>query len=221
MIWLANAIINPKMTESLCKKMRDCGCEKLIFGIETGSQRLLKLMNKGYKQEDAKYVLKNVSQAGIKVTGNFMFGFPGETEEDFQQTLDFISETGKYFERVYPSRSYCAIEQFSLLHEHPEIFNIKTPFNHHLYWETIDGKNTYPVRLNRCKRFEQKCKELGVKVDVGVQTNVDMAEFFNLGLYYEYIKDYKKAKYYLNKYLELDPNNEYITKKMNEIKKFL
>ena len=48
-----------------------------------------------------------------------------------------------------------------------------------------------------------------------------MAEFFNLGLYYEYIKDYKKAKYYLNKYLELDPNNEYITKKMNEIKKFL
>ncbi|MBO7431819.1 MAG: radical SAM protein [Elusimicrobia bacterium] len=219
MIWLANAIINPKMTETICRKVKESGCDKLIFGIETGSPRLLKLMNKGYKQEDAKYVLKNVSQAGIKVTGNFMFGFPGETEEDFQQTLEFITETGKYFERVYPSRSYCAIEQFSTLHEHPEKFGIKTPFNHHLYWETIDGKNTYPVRLNRCKRFEQKCHELGVRVDVGVQTNVDMAEFFNLGLYYEYIKDYEKAKYYLNKYLELDPNNEFINKKIAEIKK--
>ena len=56
-----------------------------------------------------------------------MFGFPGETEEDLIETLVFLKNIAPYVERVYPSRTYCAIEEYSLLHDKPEEFSIKTP----------------------------------------------------------------------------------------------
>lgn len=214
LVWTANAIVNAKMTKPIIEKMAKAGCKKLIFGIESGSQRVLNLMNKNYNVEDAKRIIKECSEAGIKVTGNFMFGFPGETDEDFKETLDFIKDTGKYFERVYPSRSYCAIEESSEMYSNPEKFGIKTPFSHHLYWESLDGKNIYPVRLKRCKEFEKLCLDLGVRIDCGVKTSVEADEWFNLGYYHDFLGDSPTAVKYFEKFLEIDPNNEVIVNKV-------
>jgi radical SAM superfamily enzyme YgiQ (UPF0313 family) len=218
-VWTANAIVNAKMTKPIIEKMVKAGCKKLIFGIESGSQRVLNLMNKKYNVNDAKRIIKEASEAGIKVTGNFMFGFPGETDEDFKETLDFIRDTGKYFERVYPSRSYCAIEESSEMYNSPEKFGIKTPFSHHLYWESLDGKNIYPVRLKRCKDFEKLCLDLNVRIDCGVKTSVEADEWFNLGYYYDYLGDSASAIKYFGKFLAIDPNNEVIVNKVKELQK--
>ncbi|MCB4791215.1 MAG: radical SAM protein [Elusimicrobia bacterium] len=216
-LWVANAIINKKMTTNIVQKMAKAGCKHLIFGIESGSARILKLMNKKYDIKDAKRIIKDACESGIRVTGNFMFGFPGETENDFHLTLDFIKDMGKYFTRVYPSRTYCAIEENSKLHTEPGKFMIKTPFSHHLYWETLDGKNTYPVRLKRCKEFEKLCLDLGVQVDNGVRTTVELDEWFNLGSYYEYINEYDTALEYFRKYQKLDPKNEAVLNRIKSI----
>lgn len=215
--WVANAIIHPGLTPDVLRKMADAGCKKLIFGIESGSQRVLGLMKKKYRIEDARRVIQDAAEAGIGVTCNFMFGFPGETEDDFAETLDFIRQTGRYMERVYPSRTYCAMEEFSYIFDHPHEYGIKTPFNHHLYWETVDGANTYPVRLKRCQRFEQACHELGVQVDCGVRTAVELDEWFNLGHYYEYRQEFDKALEYFMKYEKSDPKNEVVAHKIHEI----
>ena len=218
LVWTANAIVNAKMTKPIIEKMAKAGCKKLIFGIESGSQRVLKLMNKNYNINDAKRIIKECSEEGIKVTGNFMFGFPGESDVDFKETLDFIRDTGKYFERVYPSRSYCAIEESSEMYSNPGKFGIKIPFSHHLYWESLDGKNTYPVRLKRCKEFEKLCLDLGVRIDCGVKTSVEADEWFNLGYYYEFIGDLKKAIEYFDRFLKIDPKNEVIVNKLRGLK---
>lgn len=218
MLWLANTIINPKMTKDTFRLMVQSGCKKVIFGIESGSQRVLDMMGKSYQIKDAKEVIKNASEAGIRVTGNFMFGFPGETEEDFQKTLDFIKETGQYFERVYPSRTYCALEEGSELYNYPSKYGIVEPFSHHLYWETKDGKNKYPVRLKRCQTFEELCSKLNLHVDCGVKISVELDEWFNLGNYYEYEKDYKKALEYFDKYYRHDSKNEIVIKKREELR---
>ncbi|MCX6584760.1 MAG: radical SAM protein [Candidatus Aminicenantes bacterium] len=68
------------------------GLYRARLGIETGSPRLLEAMDKGITVEQSKAAIRSLAGAGIKTTTYFVVGFPGETEEDFQQTLDFIEE---------------------------------------------------------------------------------------------------------------------------------
>ena len=214
--WSANMIIRPEMTLSVIKKIKDSGCEHIIFGIESGSQRVLNLMHKNYKIKDADRIIKYMHEAGIVVTGNFMFGFPGEREEDFKETLDFIERNAKFLDRVYPSRTYCAIEEFSYLADHPEEFGIKPNPPNHLFWESVDGANTYPMRLDRCRRFSEKAFSSGIEVGCGVQTSVQLDELFNLYQYYEVKKDYNKTLEHLLKYFEIEPSNEVVVNKLKD-----
>lgn len=216
--WHANVIIRPEMTSELLVKMKKAGCSHLTYGIESGSQRVLDLMRKRYKVEDADRVLKYTNEAGIEVTCNFMFGFPGEEEEDFQQTLDFLRCNAKYITTAYPSRSYCTIEPHSYLEKHMEEFNmISNPVNN-TYWESKDGRNTYPERMKRCENFSSIASSLGVSVGLGLQTSVELDRWYNLGFYYDSKQDYKNAFDCFSKYLERDSKNEVIINKLEEIK---
>ncbi len=212
--WTANMIVRPEMDFEVIKKMREAGCKHVIFGIESGSQRILSLMKKRYRIEDAENIIKWMHQLGIIVTGNFMFGFPGETEEDFQKTLDFIRRNADFLDRVYPSRTYCAIEEFSYLHSNLDEFGIKPNPPNHLLWESIDGVNTYPERLRRCKEFSKVASSLGIEVACGVQTTVELDELFNLSQYYELKENYRNALDCFLKYFELEPSNEMIKSKI-------
>lgn len=62
------------------------------LGIETGSPRLLKAMGKEITVEQSRAAIGSLANAGIKTTTYFVIGFPGETESDFSQTLDFLEE---------------------------------------------------------------------------------------------------------------------------------
>jgi len=208
--WTANMIIRPEMSWEVIKKMADSGCEHIIFGIESGSQRVLDLMGKHYRIADADRTIKCMHEAGITVTANFMFGFPGEREEDFRETLDFVRRNAGYLRRAYPSRTYCAIEEFSYLAKHLEEFGIKSNPPNHLYWESVDGKNNYPERLNRCEEFCRLASSLGVEVGCGVQTSVELDRWFNLGAYYECRGEWEKALDSYFRYYELDAKNEVI-----------
>ena len=214
--WSANMIVRPEMSRDVIKKIKDSGCKHIIFGIESGSQRVLNLMRKNYKVKDADRIIKDMHEMGIVVTGNFMFGFPGETEEDFKETLNFIEKNAKFLDRVYPSRTYCAIEEFSYLANHLEEFDIKANPPNHLFWESMDGFNTYLLRLKRCSKFSELAFSLGIEVGCGVQTSVQLDEFFNLYQYYEAKKDYTNAVEYLLKYFDLEPSNEIVINKLKE-----
>jgi radical SAM superfamily enzyme YgiQ (UPF0313 family) len=68
------------------------GFYRARMGIETGSQRLLDLMDKRISIEQIRKSISSLAYAGIKTTTFWVVGYPGETEEDFQQTLDLIEE---------------------------------------------------------------------------------------------------------------------------------
>jgi len=212
--WTANMIIRPEMNFEVIKKMKEAGCEHIIFGVESGSERVLDLMRKHYRIEDADKIIRWLHEVGIIVTANFMFGFPGETEEDFEMTLDFIKRNAEFLGRVYPSRTFCAIEEFSYFHSDLEGFGIKPNPPNHLYWETIDGENTYPERLRRCEEFCNLASSLGIEVGCGVQTSVELDRWYNLGHYYEYKGDYENAVDCYLKFYEIDPNNAVISNKV-------
>ena len=82
--------------ENLLNKMRDAGAVKLAFGVETGSQRLLNLVNKGITRERARKYLEYSNKIGIWNHIELIAGFPTETQKDVQATLDFVDEIKEF-----------------------------------------------------------------------------------------------------------------------------
>ncbi|MBU1030898.1 MAG: radical SAM protein, partial [Nanoarchaeota archaeon] len=74
--WSGNAIIRKEMTLELLQLMKKAGCSGLTYGIESGSNKILKLMGKNFTREEAINVLIDTKQAGIHINVNIIVGFP-------------------------------------------------------------------------------------------------------------------------------------------------
>jgi anaerobic magnesium-protoporphyrin IX monomethyl ester cyclase len=75
------------MPLELVKLMKASGCMKVFFGLESGSNEVLKLMNKHTTVEEAEQTLRLFSRCGIHTAGFFMVGYPGETHETIESTF--------------------------------------------------------------------------------------------------------------------------------------
>ena len=69
-------------------------CEQLHLPIQSGSNSILKKMNRKYTREDYLNIVGKIRKTNpdIVITTDLIVGFPGETEEDFQDTLDLVKE---------------------------------------------------------------------------------------------------------------------------------
>jgi anaerobic magnesium-protoporphyrin IX monomethyl ester cyclase len=76
--------------ENIVRLLRESGCVQIEFGIESGSERILKLMNKRQSLSDVYQAFEALRESGIRTFGNFMFDYPTETREDIDKTLDLI-----------------------------------------------------------------------------------------------------------------------------------
>jgi tRNA A37 methylthiotransferase MiaB len=67
---------------------------KIVLPIESGSDRILGLMNRGYEIEKVKNCILDFQKAipDLRLETHFIVGFPGETEEDFQKTVKLVRE---------------------------------------------------------------------------------------------------------------------------------
>jgi len=74
------------------EKAKQSGATDLTFAVESGSQRVLKMIKKSVDLEHAKQVINWMRELGLYSKVFFMIGFPGETKEDMQKTIDFASE---------------------------------------------------------------------------------------------------------------------------------
>jgi len=90
----------------LLQRMAEVGCVWIGYGIESGSQKMLDAMNKKATVEQAKQAIINTRKAGIYANTTFIFGYPGETLQTIQQTIDFKRElgitSGSFFATPYP-----------------------------------------------------------------------------------------------------------------------
>lgn len=71
---------------------RQGGFYRARMGIESGAQHVLDLMGKTITVAQSRKVIANLAAAGVKTTAYMVIGHPGETEDDFRRTLDFVEE---------------------------------------------------------------------------------------------------------------------------------
>ena len=84
----------------LLKAMKKAGCNSIKVGIESGSERILQLVDKGVTLEQVKEAAGLFREVGIHWTAYFMMGIPTETEEDVKKTLNLLYEIKPGFASV-------------------------------------------------------------------------------------------------------------------------
>lgn len=89
--WVCNSRVDT-LDDVMLKWMRGAGCWLISLGIESGSQRILDLMRKKIKKEDARRAVELCKKNNIKTYAFYLFGLPWETEEDVRETIRFSLE---------------------------------------------------------------------------------------------------------------------------------
>jgi radical SAM superfamily enzyme YgiQ (UPF0313 family) len=73
----------------LLKRMKRAGCWQVLYGFESGDDRMLKLLKKGNTVEKNTRAIRLTKEAGLEVRGDFIVGTPGETYESLEKTVQF------------------------------------------------------------------------------------------------------------------------------------
>ena len=92
MLWMACGVRCVSTTDEDIKYYKDSGCSSLKYGIETGSQKILDLMEKVFKVEDSIKALVSCHRHGIHSPINILVGMPGEDENTAKETGKFLGK---------------------------------------------------------------------------------------------------------------------------------
>lgn len=80
------------ITDEVLDAIRDYTIGWVFFGIESGSEAILRKMRKGADVDQVREAVRRCRDHGLKVAGSFIVGYPGESEDDYQKTKDLIEE---------------------------------------------------------------------------------------------------------------------------------
>ena len=72
--------------------MKEAGCHTIQFGVESENLQTIERYEKKITKQQVKDVFKLCKDIGIRTSGYFMFGLPGETEDNMRKTIDFAKE---------------------------------------------------------------------------------------------------------------------------------
>jgi radical SAM superfamily enzyme YgiQ (UPF0313 family) len=89
--WSVRAHVNT-VTKDMLDIMKKAGCRAIHYGIESGNERLLKIIKKNITKQRVCEVFKMTKRTGIKTLAYFMIGLPTETKEDIEETFSFMKE---------------------------------------------------------------------------------------------------------------------------------
>jgi anaerobic magnesium-protoporphyrin IX monomethyl ester cyclase len=98
--WSCNSRVDT-ICEDRLNAMKTAGCWLIAFGVESGSEDLLKKMRKGATVDQARQAMKLCRKMGVKSSIYLLVGLPWETEETFRETAEFACELNPDFLEVF------------------------------------------------------------------------------------------------------------------------
>jgi len=127
------------------------GLKSLGFGLESACERVVSLMNKGYRRDVAEALLDECARYGVDVLYYVMFGFPTETPEEADQTIGFLD---RFHDRIYAIEpSVWLLSPGSYIMSHPEEFGVVPNPGHRLGMDPA----TYTLKDGMDRRGALQC----------------------------------------------------------------
>ena len=80
------------VNENLLKKMKKAGCWLIAYGVESGNQKILDAINKGFTVKQIISAFEATKRIGLTTVCYFMIGLPGDTKETIRDTLDLVKK---------------------------------------------------------------------------------------------------------------------------------
>jgi anaerobic magnesium-protoporphyrin IX monomethyl ester cyclase len=163
--------------------MKESGCQQVLLGLESGSEKMLQIMNKAASVDKYKHGIELLNEFGICSIASFIVGFPGETLETYRETFNFIEEAKPTFIR---SNMWMCLPGSPILaqSEKYKITGSGTDWTH----ETMDSDTA--MKLAEEMHFNVK-NSIGLK---GFEFDYDIVfHLLQRGLHLEQIKNYIKT----------------------------
>ncbi|ATD55087.1 tRNA (N6-isopentenyl adenosine(37)-C2)-methylthiotransferase MiaB [Clostridium chauvoei] len=151
---------HPKdLNRDVVMAIKECDklCEQIHLPVQSGSNRILKKMNRNYTKESYLELIKMIKEEipGVTITTDIIVGFPGETEEDFLETLELVKEVeySSAFTFIYSRRNNTPADMM------PD--QISDEDKHNRFNRLVDAVNVGVIKGN--KQYEGKIVEVLVE----------------------------------------------------------
>lgn len=151
-----------EITDSIIKQMKAAGCLKISFGIESGSERILKLMNRSVEINDLLKATKIVKRNGIFLLTTTIIGYPYEKKEDIDLSVDL---TLKIKPDMFAMPIFVPMPELSLTKKLEKEGRIKDK-KYYEYFSSevkVKNENINPVLL---KKLYNKYAKLSYRMDI-------------------------------------------------------
>jgi radical SAM superfamily enzyme YgiQ (UPF0313 family) len=165
------------MPESDFKLASTAGAKLFKVGIESGSEKVRNDMKKKFSNEDITWFAENCFDKGIKQVWLMFVGYPTETEDDFQQSIDLLKThahlTTNNMIKVFLSLPMVLTNGSGFMQRYADEYGLE--HNRHDQWgdffwtSTQFVNNTFDVRVNRWKRFVEVMQEYGYYSEINRQ----------------------------------------------------
>jgi radical SAM superfamily enzyme YgiQ (UPF0313 family) len=181
-------IARPKsrFPEEYYKKMQKAGVYNISVGLESGSDRVLSDMRKGTTREDHDFMMQMLEKYGIRINLLMLVGYPTETEEDFEQTLQMIRDYKRYSDNgiiwgIVLGKTMVVLPNTPIA-DNADHWSIS--YDESGNW--VSNKNptlTYHERVKRRMRAGRLCEDLGYVIKSQVVTVNSLHEIVTRGGY--------------------------------------
>lgn len=112
--------------EVLALVKKYCNNDSLIIGVQTGSERMMKIMKRGHNLEIAERAISLTKAAGLTPMVDFIFGLPGEKPEDQQATIDWMTKINTKYGAMIHAHTFMPLVGSPWGMENPHPLNQKT-----------------------------------------------------------------------------------------------
>lgn len=181
-------IARPKarFPEEYYDKMQRAGVYNISVGMESASDRVLADMRKGTTRKDHDFMMEMLQKYGIRINLLMLIGYPTETEEDFEDTMQMIRDYKKYSDSgiiwgIVLGKTMVVLPN-TPISDNSDHWNIA--YDNNGNWISKDNATlTYHERVKRRMRAGRLCEDLGYVIKSQVVTINSLHEIVTQGGY--------------------------------------
>jgi len=183
--WACQLRPTKEFTYDVLNTLHASGLTFVLWGVESGCQKILDAIKKGTNVSDVEDVLKNSHAAGITNVTYIMFGFPGESEKDFITTIEFLKRNSEHIDLI--STSQFGLQKGTSVYTNPDQYGISEIIENKR--TVLDSKIRYVVKDGLSPNEVTQLRKKYAHVIESINTYPKSLNFFREHLFFYSIQD--------------------------------